>query len=94
MNAQELQEVLSQKLNLSPQETNKLLLTFAEEVVQGVSTEQSVSFSDLGQWVLTSQAPHIFKDTTTEKCYLLPPQYVLSFEVSPSYKLWIQNLTR
>ena len=86
MNNRELITELSTTLNLSAEETKKMLNNFTEELCDQFDKGCDVAIHGFGTFELKKHNERIIVNPGTGKRMLVPPKLLLSFKLSPTIK--------
>lgn len=86
MNNKEFIGNLSEQLNLSGKETEKLVEALTTCMAESIDEDTTLSIQGFGNFEVKKKADRIVVNPSTKKRMLIPPKLVIGFKPSPILK--------
>lgn len=86
MNNKEFIGTLSERLNLTPKETEKLVETLTTCMAESIDEETTLTIQGFGNFEVKKKSDRIVVNPSTKKRMLIPPKLVIGFKPSPVLK--------
>lgn len=86
MNNKEFIGTLSERLSLTPKETEKLVETLTTCMAESIDEETTLTIQGFGNFEVKKKSDRIVVNPSTKKRMLIPPKLVIGFKPSPVLK--------